>query len=204
MSVSVEHHPEWYHAVPHMKTLILGSFPPHPDRWTYPFYYPNAQNRFWRILAHIAGEPHHPLKHFADREQAVRERKALMETLNVGVQNMGLSIRRLKGKSSLDTDIEIVEFQDILGIIRRHPELEYILLPGYSAKSSTYQSFRTYLSKHGIPTPNMPQKPQKGAFMLHMEGRDITCAVVNSTSTAARISEEDVRMQFEKYIGLEF
>jgi len=197
----LEHHPEWYHPVPHMKTLILGSFPPHADQWTYPFYYPNAQNRFWRILARIAGEPHHPLKYFADhRELAVRERKALMETLHVGVQNMGLTIRRLKDKSSLDTDIEILTFQDILGIIRRHPELQYILLPGYSAKSSTYHSFRKYLGQQGIPTPHMPQKPSKGTFTLHIHDRELTCAVVNSTSTAARISEEQVLEQFRKYI----
>ncbi len=42
-----------------------------------------------------------------------------MEDLRIGVQNVGLKISR-KGKSAADNDIEILEFQDILGIIHQH------------------------------------------------------------------------------------
>ncbi len=68
---SIEHHPNWYHDIPAMHTLILGSYPPHADRRHYEFYYPNKVNRFWNILAGIKG---HTLGHFKG-EDAVKERK---------------------------------------------------------------------------------------------------------------------------------
>ena len=52
-----ETHPSWYRDLPSLRTLILGSFPPHPSKHNYPFYYPNGLNRFWKILADIAGMP---------------------------------------------------------------------------------------------------------------------------------------------------
>jgi G:T/U-mismatch repair DNA glycosylase len=45
-----ECHPDWYYPVQGMRTLILGTFPPHPDKRHYEFYYPNRQNRFWGVM----------------------------------------------------------------------------------------------------------------------------------------------------------
>ena len=41
------------------RMLFLGSFPPQPHRWSMPFYYPNWNNDFWRILGII---------HFCDKD----------------------------------------------------------------------------------------------------------------------------------------
>ena len=32
------------------RILFLGSFPPQPKRWSMPFYYPNWNNDFWRVM----------------------------------------------------------------------------------------------------------------------------------------------------------
>jgi hypoxanthine-DNA glycosylase len=125
-----------------MHTLILGTFPPHKSKRKYEFYYPNTQNRFWKILAEIAGRP----LTFKEGAAAVAERKKLMEVLNVGVQNVAKTIRR-KGKSSLDENIEIVEYQDLLSIIETHESLRTVLLTGFSGTSSTYSWFVQYLNK---------------------------------------------------------
>ena len=105
-----------------MHTLILGSFPPHKSKWHYEFYYPNKANHFWKILAHFGK---HQLKYF-EGSPAVQERQALMKTMKVGVQNLGRIIER-KGISSLDTNIRLLEFHDVLSIIKAHPELKQIL-----------------------------------------------------------------------------
>lgn len=46
----VERHP-WKPFLPHnAKLLMLGSFPPKPERWSMEFYYPNFQNDMWRVV----------------------------------------------------------------------------------------------------------------------------------------------------------
>lgn len=126
-----ESHPNWYYDIPEMKTLILGSFPPIEKRWSYDFYYPNNSNPFWEALAGVIGAE---LKHYRC-DQAVKERQGLMKKMKVGIENLGQLINRL-GESAADKDIEIIEFRNVLGILRDHQELERILLPGYSGSSS--------------------------------------------------------------------
>lgn len=191
-----EKHPDWYHDIPVMRTLILGSFPPHNGKWTYPFYYPNAQNRFWRVLAHIAGYELSPAKE--NPTKAVSERKAVMKKLQVGVQNLGKTVRR-NGKSSLDTSIEIIRFQDIIGIVRQHPELKRVLLPGYSAKNSTFQAFKRYLTENGISFPDIKPMPET-LFTVTIEGRTLECVVLNSTSTTTKIPESSILQQFKNWV----
>lgn len=178
-----------------MRTLILGSYPPHEDRRHYEFYYPNKVNRLWNILAGIKG---YTLQHFKG-EEAVQERKQLMEDLQIGVQNTGLKISR-KGKSAADNDIEILEFQDILGIIHQHPELSRILMPGYSGKSSTVHSFIRYLKEQGINV-GIPKPLTHGAsFALHIDQRIIECIALTSTSPRVRMSLNDLIARFSPYI----
>lgn len=198
---STEHHPDWYFDIPTMKTLILGSFPPHAKQRYYEFYYPNAMNRFWKILADIAGVEltKYKKKEKAENEKlAVQERYNIMLALNVGVQNMGKTIQR-KGESANDNNIEITEYQDILGIIRNHPELTTILLPGFSAPNSTYWSFIKYLNKNNFQLE--PQKPSLGmSFEIDVDDRKIKCVVLYSTSTATKLPYETVIGEFRKYL----
>jgi hypoxanthine-DNA glycosylase len=193
-----ETHPDWYTDIAQMKYLILGSYPPHESKWTYPFYYPNSQNRFWKILSDISGIELKYTK--TDKKKAVEERVEIMKALKTGVQNLGLRIER-KGKSANDTDIKITEFQNIQSIIKQHPELETILLPGYSAASSTARAFITYVNKN-ITNLNIILKDLKPHYhlMVEVSGRKINCVVLNSTSTAARISYQEVLEQFKMYI----
>jgi G:T/U-mismatch repair DNA glycosylase len=175
--LSTETHPDWYYDVPGMRLLILGSYPPHESRRYYDFYYPNKINRFWDILAGIHGST---ILH-REGEKAVQERKRLMRSMKVGVHNIGLKIRR-KGSSSADNDIAIVEFQDILSIIKKQKQLKRILLTGYSGPSSTFHAFMRYLQEQEIAV-DAPKKPVHGStFALNIAGREIECVVVYSTS----------------------
>jgi len=191
-----EDHPDWYYPVRGMRTLILGTFPPHSGKRHYEFYYPNSQNRFWKVMAEIA-------KHqivFNAGTPAVEERKRLMEQLKVGVQNIGKTILR-DGESSADNDIEIIETQDILGIINQNDSLQAILLTGYSGKTSTYRSFVNYLAEKRIPHSPLPEKVGAGyEFTAHFK-KPITCIIGNSTSgAAARVSGARLLKQFRSAI----
>ncbi|HWW15784.1 MAG TPA: hypothetical protein VN310_14070 [Candidatus Dormibacteraeota bacterium] len=195
-----ECHPDWYYPVPGMRALILGTFPPHADKRHYEFYYPNKQNRFWKIMAEIA-----KTKLFQNEgPRAVEERKRLMTQLRVGVQNMGKTILR-DGVSSADKDIAIIEFQDILGIVNENDSLQTILLTGYSDKTSTYRSFVKYLAEKGIRHSPLPEKVKAGSKFTVQFMKPITCIVGNSTSgAAARVSRERLLKQFRSAIGTDF
>jgi len=192
----IEHHPDWWHAVPDMRVLIIGSYPPHERQRRYQFYYPNKQNRFWPVLAKIAGVT----LTAEDSLEMVNERKRIMDILKVGVHNVGKVIRR-KGMSSLDSNIEILEFHDLLTMIDEHPELTTIILTGFSSKSGTAPAFRSYLEKNKVNV-EWPKKFSVGSeFILRRGQRDIRCVVVNSTSRAAfQVTFEMLEKQFGRII----
>ncbi len=179
MKTKKEDHPDWYYPVQGMRALILGTFPPHIRKRHYEFYYPNSQNRFWKVMAEIANTKLSQNK----GQQAVEERKRLMTQLKVGVQNIGKTILR-DGVSSADNDIQITEFQDIRGIINENDSLQAILLTGYSGKKSTYGEFVKYLKENQV-RHSQPEEVRAGyEFTAHFK-RPITCIIGNSTSMAA-------------------
>ena len=191
-----ECHPDWYYPVQGMRALVLGTFPPHSAKWDYKFYYPNSQNRFWQVMAKIANTELSLNKGL----QAVEERKRLMTQLKVGVQNIGKTILR-DGVSSADNDIEIIESQDILGIINENDSLQSILLTGYSGKTSTYRSFVKYLTKNQVPHSPLSEKIRAGCEFTIQFKRPITCIIGNSTSRAARrVTCESLLKQFKSAI----
>ena len=190
-----EEHPNWYRDVSPMRYLILGSFPPHPSKWEYPFFYPNGQNRFWKILADLAEQNLKWTK--SDKTKAVQERYEIMKKLEIGVQNLGFEIER-KGKSALDTHIRINKYHDIICIIENHPELKKILLPGYSAINSTARSFIRYIQQKGIEASAIDQVKSETLFKIYFKGRSIDCVILNSTSTASKIKYDFLLEQFRR------
>lgn len=194
---STEIHEDWYFDVEGMRTLILGTFPPHPEKWDYSFYYPNSQNLFWSILAKVAGTS---LREFKG-ESAVNERKLLMTKMKVGVQNLGKTAHR-KGKSAADRDIKIAEFQDILAIFANCKTLRTVHLTGYSPPTSTYHCFRQYLKAEGIDYGDPEEERAGHRFLVYTE-RPITCFLGNSTSPQVRrrgITEDMLIEQFRRSI----
>ena len=194
-----ETHPDWFVDFYPMKYLLLGSFPPHKSRFSFPFYYPNKQNRFWKVLSLVADEPLEvPL---TEKEKAVEERIQLMKKLRIGIHDVGLEIIR-SNNSSLDSNIEIVKYQDIKSIVVNHTELEKIFLLGFSAKSSATRTFFNYLESERIIAkfPLGFQIKAESSFVIFIEGRTIECVILNSTSSASTVNVEQLKRQFEKYI----
>lgn len=197
--MSIETHPNWFYDFSPMKTLVLGSFPPHQSKHSFPFYYPNKQNRFWKVMSVIAGIE--LVASLTDTQNAIEERKAIMRKLAMGIHDIALKIKR-KNNSSLDSNIEIVEFQDIMAIINNHPELEQIVLLGFSAKNSAAQNFIKYTQNQKILTkfPIDFKIGSENTFFIYNQHREIKCVILNSTSSASRITLKELVSQFSKYI----
>lgn len=135
-----EKHPWNWFVPPGSRTMIIGTFPSALKNRRYDFYYPNPANLFWRMMAEIAGTS---LKYFSG-DEAVEERKKILEVLSVAITDMGKVVIRHHG-SSLDEHLEVKHFMEIFTILREHPSIKKIIFTSSSGKSSAASWFIEYL-----------------------------------------------------------
>jgi len=174
--ITNEIHPwNWY--IPDgAKTVVIGTFPPTQRNWSFDFFYPNKNNFFWKIIARIAGCS---LQHLSG-EEAVDERKEMLNRLKFGVSDMGQIIRRKAG-NSLDQNLEIVAYMDILKLLQENPSVRKLIFTSSSGKSSAIGWFKEYLSLHGIPF-KIPQGKRPLRTAVTVNGKSLEVVLLYSTS----------------------
>jgi G:T/U-mismatch repair DNA glycosylase len=191
-----ETHPFKLYTPANSKILIVGTFPPTKKNWSYEFFYPNRQNLFWKVMAQIAGR--HP-QHFSGAE-AVEERKEILTSLNVAITDMGLRVSR-NGESSLDENLNAIEYMDILEILDHNPLIHKIIFTSSSGKVSASRWFLNYLKQKDIL-----HKFPKGLKPLHSvfnyNGRSIKLVILYSPSRRAanRISPDKLTAMYRAEI----
>ncbi|MDR0682317.1 MAG: hypothetical protein LBG15_10800 [Dysgonamonadaceae bacterium] len=192
-----EKHPWNWYLPSGAKTIIIGTFPPAIRNWSYDFFYPNKNNYFWKIMAEIAGQE---LRYFSGNE-AVRERKKILNQLQTGLSDMGKTIRRTKN-SSLDENLEVVEYMDIFQLLDENPFVNKIIFTSSSGKSSAIRWFRDYLSEKGI-CYKIPKGPRPLRSQVNINGKTIDVTLLYSTSprAGASVSFEKLVILFENEIN---
>jgi G:T/U-mismatch repair DNA glycosylase len=185
-----EKHPFVWFVAEGATTLIIGTYPPVTRRWGFPFFYPNLQNLFWKILASVAGVELSDHTHLL-----VEERKSILYKLNAGVTDMGKVIRRIADNSK-DESLELIKPMQILSILRLRPTIRKIIITSSSGKSSALAWFRHYLKRQDIacivPAGNKPV-----SFRLELNKRQIDVYVLYSSSRRA-----SNRISFEKLVDM--
>ena len=177
-----EIHPwNWYIPVG-AKAVVIGTFPPTRRNWSFDFFYPNKNNYFWKIIAHIAGCP---LRYYSG-DEAINERKELLNHLKLGVSDMGQTIRRKTG-SSLDQNLEIVTYMDIFKLLHENPSVRKLIFTSSSGKSSAIGWFKEYLSLHQIHF-KIPQGKRPLRTIISMNGKSLEIILLYSTSPRAGAS----------------
>lgn len=108
------------------RVLILGSMPS-VKSLEQGFYYANAQNRMFRLIAlyyarslGIAPEAAQPLA-------TVEQRKAALEHLGIAMWDVIASCQRV---GSLDSNIKNPVCADIIGLISHHPSIKTVITNG--------------------------------------------------------------------------
>lgn len=185
-----QNHPFNWHVPENATTLIIGTFPPVEKRWGFSFFYPNLQNNFWSIMAAIAG-----VKLSPDKNVMVDERKNILKKLKTGVTDMGAVIRRL-AEDSKDESLEIIEYMEILKILKEYPSIRKIILTSSSGKSSSLGWFRAYLEKNNI-AHIVPKGTKPLHFEIQLKNKTIDVHVLYSPSKRAAN-----RISFEKLTGM--
>lgn len=130
--MNVETHPWKPFIPPRARILFLGSFPPPEKRWSMPFFYPNLQNDFWRIMGLIYFEDKNAfltpdLKRF---NQDKIER--FLEMQKIALYDTGAKVIRLDGNAS-DNRLQIIEPVKLDELLRHAPECNTLAATGQKA-----------------------------------------------------------------------
>ena len=132
--------------------LIIGTFPPARERWDYPFFFPNRQNRLWNTLARVVrDDPKFALPVLSESSAEVETRKAILRQLNCAMVNI---IRRCtrKNGSALDNDLTVLEMEDIVqGYLLPNSSIERIYLTSLSGTNSCLSLLKRHLRESSIP-----------------------------------------------------
>lgn len=129
---AIERHP-WPPYLPDgAKYLFLGTFPPKPERWSMPFFYPNKINDFWRVMGIIFFQDRdalwdHTLKRF-DLEAI----KGLLNHEHIALWDTAMAVRRLKDNAS-DKFLDIVEPIDLAALLDSAPSISHVIATGEKA-----------------------------------------------------------------------
>ena len=157
--------------------LFLGSFPPQPKRWSMPFYYPNWNNDFWRVMG---------LLFFKDKDHfAVPGQKRFDQTMveafcrerGLALYDTACEVKRLKDNAS-DKFLEIVKPTDLPELLASIPACRTLVTTGQKATDVIVETF-------GCAEP-----PVGGQVALSMGVRPLTFWRMPSTSRAYPLALE--------------
>ena len=122
------------------RILFLGSFPPQPKRWSMPFYYPNWNNDFWRVMGLLFFEDkdHFNLPGQKRFDQARVE--AFCWERGIALYDTACEVRRLKDNAS-DKFLEVVTPTDLPALLARIPECRTLVTTGQKATDVIVDTF---------------------------------------------------------------
>ena len=131
--IAVERHPFLPFLPTNTQVLMLGSFPPQAKRWDMPFYYPNRQNDFWRIMGLIF---------FQDKDWFInteghfnqQDIMAFLQEKGIALYDTATAVRRLQDNAS-DKFLEVVKPTDIDALLQQIPQCNTIVTTGEKATS---------------------------------------------------------------------
>lgn len=128
----VETHP-WPPFIPEgAKVLVMGTFPPTPNRWSMDFYYPNRTNDFWFMMGLIMEGDRYAYYDTATRTFRLDRIKEMLTDKGIALNDTGREIRRLKGNAS-DKFLEIIRPVDLDSLLARMPQCVAVATTGEKA-----------------------------------------------------------------------
>ena len=138
--METERHPFEPFLPENARILFLGSFPPQPKRWSMPFYYPNWNNDFWRVMGllffrdkNYFAIPGHKRFDQARIEDFCREQ-------GIALYDTACEVRRLKDNAS-DKFLEVVTPTDISALLARIPLCRTLVTTGQKATDVLVETF---------------------------------------------------------------
>ena len=99
--IPVEKHPWPPRLASNARILMLGSFPPKPERWCMDFFYPNWLNDMWRIMGEIFYADKDYFTELPDYKRFDRRRiEIFLREKGIALYDTATEVRRLKDNAS--------------------------------------------------------------------------------------------------------
>lgn len=137
---TIHKHPLPPFTPPNACVMMLGSFPPPPERWAMPFYYPNYNNDMWRILGLVFFDD---AKRFIDSTHKTFYQDAIEQFLTktgIAIGDTAEQVIRQKDNAS-DQFLQIVTPADIEKILKQLPRCHALITTGKKATEVLCQQF---------------------------------------------------------------
>lgn len=144
----VERHPFQPFIPKDATMLIMGTFPPKPNRWAMEFYYPNRTNDFWRMMGLVFFDNEFRFYDPATKQFLVHDIKIFLEERGIALSDTGARARRLRDNAS-DKFLDIVETVNLESLMSLMPNCRYIATTGEKAAEIIAQLTSTEAPKMG-------------------------------------------------------
>ena len=129
------------------RILMLGTFPPKPERWSMEFYFPNRINDMWRLMGLIFyGDKNHFWIE-AEKRFDLPKLKAFLTEKKIAMYDTATRVRRLKDNAS-DKFLDIVETINLDDFLNARPTITAIVTAGEKATG-------VIAEKAGVEVPKM-------------------------------------------------
>ena len=130
--IPVEEHP-WRAFVPDgARVLMLGTFPPKPERWSMDFFFPNPINDMWRIMGLVFYNDKNRFWIEKEKRFDLPKLKDFLTHKRIALWDTAMKVRRLKDNAS-DKFLEIVETINLEKILEENPTIEAVVTAGEKA-----------------------------------------------------------------------
>ena len=128
--------------------LMLGTFPPKPERWSMEFYYPNKINDMWRIMGLLfyADKNHFWLD--SEKRFDLPKLKTFLTSQKIALYDTATRVRRLKDNAS-DKFLDIVETINLDEFFKARPTIRAIVTAGEKATGVIAMKANVELPKMG-------------------------------------------------------
>jgi len=147
---AIERHP-WPPYVPAgAQYLFLGTFPPRPERWSMPFFYPNRINDFWRVMGIIFMGDRDALWDNGAKRFDLEAIKSFLDREGIALWDTAMAVRRLKDNAS-DKFLDIVEPIDLETLLDTYPSITQVIATGEKAATVVAQQACVAVPSIGKP-----------------------------------------------------
>lgn len=193
-SFTEEVHPWNFHIPANADKILIGTFPSEEKNRKQSFFYCSHTNRFWDVLAEVAGIKVSELS----ADSAIGDRKNILSLLNMGLADMGKVVLRQRD-SSKDHSLFPVEFTDIIQLLHDHSNIRIIIVSGGKNGNSSLSWFGTYCSLNNVYI-NMKQLQEDKKTNINIADRQISVIRGYSTSGNSRVTREKIIETFKNIL----
>ena len=180
--------------------MMMGSFPPTPDKWGMAFHYPNFYNDMWRIYGKVFFEEADHFRNGEEKGFDPQKIKAFMKERGIASCPTVKKAVREQGNAA-DKHLTIVEPVNLKEVLAQVPKVHTIFTTGGKATEILMQLLGQEQSKP-LPKSKWPKTNQQIAYPY--AGRDLTLYRLPSTSRAYPLSLDkkvEAYRQFFESVG---